>query len=388
MKTKRQREKSERRRASASKRAEKQASGGGHPYLKTPEGVEFYSFDKDGPRRLDIIEYVVGKGNPNAEEGDLFYERTFFVHRGIGPDNESHLCLFKTFKKPCPVCEHKAHLTKDPDHDEDEVKALKPSERQLFNVIDPKKKKKGIQIFDVSNFFFGKLLDSKINNAESEKEKKKLEMFASPDEGMQLKVEVEEGSFNGRTHYKANAIEFKEREEPLDPDLVDEAYCLDDLLNPTPYKELKELFHQETDDDEDDEDTDDEEDAEEDEDEDEKPKRKKKSKSKSKDDEDDDSESDDDNADEDEDDDSDSDDEDEEDSDDEEESDVSVGDLVSFSYKGKKLKGKVKRIKRGLAHVKSKDRSDAYIVDPDDLKILSSKDDNDEDEESDEEEDE
>ena len=116
--------------------------------LVLPEGTHFFSVKKAGVRRIDILPYEVKQdGNPFAAKGSLHYERTYWAHRGIGPNNDSYICSAKTFNKKCPICEYRAKLQKDPDAEEQMVKDLAPKERQLFNVIDTAERDKGIQLW-------------------------------------------------------------------------------------------------------------------------------------------------------------------------------------------------------------------------------------------------
>ena len=99
---------------------------------------------------------MVGKGNEYADEGSLYYERTYFQHR-IGPKNRPYVCPKATCGKPCPVCDEFDELNKQ-DADWDDIKHLKPKERQLFvakEVGDTEWK-----VWDVSNFVFGERLDA------------------------------------------------------------------------------------------------------------------------------------------------------------------------------------------------------------------------------------
>jgi hypothetical protein len=387
---KKSKERSKERRASAKKWADKQGVFE-RSTITLPDGVSGFRFEKKGWKNLDIIEYKVGEGNPDAKKGEKFFCRTFWVHSPIGPDNKAYVCSKKTFNKKCAVCDHRAELAQDPDNDPDVVKALKPKQRELFAVIDPDDKDKGVQVFEVQNYYFGKQLKEAFEAAESDGID--FEKFANPKKGMTCKCKVGENSYQGRTSLLAERIDLKKRKEQYDDLEPDDVPCLDELLKPMKYDKLKALLMQEgdeedeDDDDEDleDEDLDDEdEDSDDDEeDEDDEPKKKKKGKtkksskkkkSKSDDDEEEEDEDEDEEEEEDE-------DEDEEDEDsDEDESEVSVGDTVSFTYKGKKHTGKVKRKNGGLVHVKCKDRVDPYVIDVEELETDSDDDDEDEDE--------
>jgi len=233
---------------SARKRAEEHKSGFERTSVKPPDGVEMFSPDKAGVYRIDIVPYTVTTDtNPYAEEGDQHFERTFFTHRAIGPNEDTVVCLAKTFKKPCPVCEHRAKLAKDPDADEQLVKDLGPKERQLWNVLDHDEEDKGVQLWDISFHLFGKQLDARVKNSD---EDDGYEYFHDPNEGMTLKVGMAERSFAGNKFLEAESIDFKKR-KPLDDDILDAAVVLDDCLVEMDYDSLKKMFLQTGDDDDD-----------------------------------------------------------------------------------------------------------------------------------------
>jgi len=229
----------------ARRRAEQHGTGFERTTLALPEGASLFKLKNDKTVRLDIIPYVVGKGNPWADEGELHYERTYFVHRGIGAEQNSYSCLRKTLKKKCPVCEYRAKLMNSPDPDEDLIRSLAPKERQLFNVIDTSDREKGIQIWDIAWWLFGKALDAKIRNADEDDD---YDTFDSIDNGYTLKLGIEENHFEGRAFYSITDIDFKHRKENYDESILDEAYVLDDIIKITPYDELKKILLQNEDD--------------------------------------------------------------------------------------------------------------------------------------------
>ncbi len=251
--------------STAKRRSEQHKAGFEITALSVPKDTELFSLKSEKAVRLDILPFVVGKGNPWADEGELHYERTYFVHRGIGVENNSYVCLAKTFGKKCPICDFRAKLIKDPDADEDLIKSLGPKERQLFNVIDTQDRDKGIQLWDISFHLFGKALDARIRNAD---EDDGYETFAELEDGLTLKLGIEEGHYGKISFYGVETIDFKRRKEDYDEDVLDEVHCLDEIIKETPYKELKKILLQTEDED--------------DEDEDDKPKSKKSKKKKSK----------------------------------------------------------------------------------------------------------
>lgn len=233
----------ERRRASAKRRVETHDSGGGSKYIKLPEGYSFMQI-KAGKYRLDFMSYEVKKGkgdpggNPYFEKGELAFERTFFVHRGIGPNQDWHLCAAKTFGEPCPICEFRAKQARDPNADEEVLKELAPKERQIWlvkDLADPD----SMYVMEASYHLFGKALDAKIAAGD---EDDGYEFFADPVDGLTVRVNFEQ-SDRGKW-VEATDIEFRPRREKYDADIVEEMPDLDSMLIATPYDKLKKIFLQ------------------------------------------------------------------------------------------------------------------------------------------------
>lgn len=232
------RSKRKRERVSAQRRvAEHKVGGGGSKYLTLPDGFEFFT-PKAERYRLDFMSFRVGENNPYADKGNAHYERTFWIHREIGPNNEWHLCSAKTLGKPCPICEFRANMARDPDADENTIKALSPKERQLFLVVNLDNPDATL-LWEYSFHLFGDSLDKKIKYADEEDE---YEYFADPEEGKIVRVHFA-ASDKGKW-LDVTDLEFRDRRKQYDSDKIDEMPCLDDLLTATPYDELKALFLQ------------------------------------------------------------------------------------------------------------------------------------------------
>lgn len=246
---------------SAKKRAESHDSGYGSRCISLPDGFSFFSLKKPGTYTIDILPYRVGKGNPIAEEGTLFYERTYYVHRNVGPNQETVICPARTWNKRCPICEARARMQKEPNVSKEALKLLNTSERQLFVVKEyprPGEESKGFQIWDMSYFLFGKLLDARIKSSDTDDN---FEHFFHLENGLKLKLTVGEMTMGaGKPFCKVDAIDFKMRKEgeQYKKSVIKELPCLDDLLKEMSFKEINKLFTagEETEDDgEDDNDT-------------------------------------------------------------------------------------------------------------------------------------
>lgn len=239
--------------ALAKRRAETHKAGYENTAFELPDGKKAFVLKSDKVVRLDIIPFEVGEGNPQADKDELYYERTYFVHPRIGTDQTSFVCLAKTCGEPCPICEFRGKLMKDPDADEDLIKDLGPKERQLFNVINTKDRSAGVQIWDMSFHTFGKKLDYEIKNSD---EDDGYENFAELKGGFTLKLGIDQRHYGSVAFFEVVAINFKPRVKDYDEDILEEATCLDDILIVKDYDELKEIFLQTVEDENEDEDED------------------------------------------------------------------------------------------------------------------------------------
>jgi hypothetical protein len=363
MKSKGAKARREKRVVSAKKRLSTHTSGFERTTLRLPDGVSFWTPKDPGTYRIEILPYKVTR-NPYFEEGGYAFERTYWMHRNIGPENNSYVCLAKELGKKCPVCEHRSKLAQDPNGDEEVIKALAPKQRQLFNVYDHKQPDKGVQVWEVSYHLFGKYLDNKIKNADPE-DQERYEQFANEEDGLTLRVTASQESTGSTNFLDFGDIEFKERKDALDPELFDQAVCLDDCIKTLDYNELKKILLQ-LDDDEDAEDSDDDDDT---------PKKKGKKTVAEDDDEDDTDGDDDDDADA-----EDGDDDDSDDGDDDSDADeLAVGSMVTGKYKKQTRTGQIKKITKGnkgqqLAHVKVRGMDQLWIADLSELSPVESED--------------
>jgi hypothetical protein len=223
----------------------------GKRILKVPEDTEFYVPEK-GHNKIEILPYEVAtKNHPKLDKGDLDYVLDVWVHKGIGPSEDNYVCLKKTFGKPCPVCEELALLKKSDDVDDEDLDALKPKRRVIYNLFDHNDEK--VKVFEVSHFLFEKeLLEEALVDSEE------VTVFADPEEGSTIKFRAKEEEFGGRKYFKYKSFQFLERDEPIDDDVLEEAIALDSILIVPTYDEVKAALEGRVeDDDEDDEDEED-----------------------------------------------------------------------------------------------------------------------------------
>jgi len=212
----------------------------GGDILKLPEGMESFSIESAGVIRIDVIPYKVGPGNPYAAPDTQYWERTFFIHRGVGVNEQWVVCPAKTLKKPCPICEEVSRMDKDPNADDEMAKALAPSRRMVLHVRDLKKDPDKVKIWHISHAYFGKAIDEALQAEYEDKENNK-DNFCAESPGYYLKCQAETG-WQGHG-FSVERVDFVPRKEGLDQDILSQAVCLDKLLVIHTYDELKRMLH-------------------------------------------------------------------------------------------------------------------------------------------------
>lgn len=212
---------------------EREKTGGGGIF--NVDGVDFFQ-PKKGTAKFRILPYeITSENHPELPAGELWYQRTVWVHYGVGIESKSVICPLKTMKKKCPICEEWARLKKDPDVDEDELKALVPKEREIFNILpngedDP-------QLFTYSYHLFGKQLEEEIREGDEE-----WGSFAELEDGYMLNVRFTEKKIgNSNPFLEASRIDFKQ-DDDLDESYLDQVQDLDAILNVLPYNEIEKIF--------------------------------------------------------------------------------------------------------------------------------------------------
>lgn len=215
-------------------RAKKRSMMGGLDTLMLPEGVELYKPEK-GTAEFDILPYRISVDNhPEVKKGELWYERTYLAHRNVGPEDKFLVCPH-TIGQRCPICDEYKLLGKDPEADEDVVKALKPKERELFNIV-LKDGDGSVMIMDISTYLFGDELERMINEGDEE-----LGAFSDLQGGKTLKVRWDQKKMEGREFLLAGRIDFVDRDD-IDSSALDVVVDLDKALKIMSYDEINEIF--------------------------------------------------------------------------------------------------------------------------------------------------
>jgi phage FluMu protein Com len=231
----------------------KKHSEGDRSAIKIPPGMGLYKVEKIGTILLDFAPYVVGKGNKSADEGQFYFERTYWAHFGVGPNSKTFICPAKTAGKACPICEEVNKIYQRTDIAKkakgELTSSIRSKQRQLFIVKDAKIKDDPWKLWDFSYHNFGELLDSLMKDMDEDAD---FDLFAHPEKGYTLTISIIEATTGNNPYKKAGGISFTKR-KPLGvslEDLAESQPCLDDLLIMPTYEQLKKAFYGDEDEDE------------------------------------------------------------------------------------------------------------------------------------------
>lgn len=125
------------------------------------------------------------------------WEIQVYLHRNVGPDNATYLCLDKMLGKKCPVCEARRNA-----RDEDEADALRAQWRALCYVIDRFSEKSGPQVWGLPLTLF-----REINSRSISKKTKGMILIDGDKDGYGHDVEFTRTGTGLKTKYEGVSID-------------------------------------------------------------------------------------------------------------------------------------------------------------------------------------
>ena len=249
MASKKQRQRRGKRPQARHERRVTQHSGGGDwDCVKVPAGLSTFKpkvGDDKTVYHIDVIPYIVGDRNKNADTGDEYFELSYPVYNGLGIHEKRYVAIGEMLSINDPVAEHFATLRKA-GAEWDDMKMFKPTWRQIMLIFVHEEASKGLQFFEAAYGTFGELLDEEIQSDESDH----VENFDDPDAGSTLEVRFKAKNI-GQPHpwIKVSKINFVERpdgftangNEKLAAEIMEKAsaICLDACLKMADYATLK-----------------------------------------------------------------------------------------------------------------------------------------------------
>jgi hypothetical protein len=153
--------------------------------------IKFFK-PKAGQHSVDIVPWEAGAFMPpdsNTPEGDITYLWDGWVHFNVGPQKDSYVCMQKTFKQPCAICDYIKDKSREEATPESIklLKSIKAKQRALYYVIvydTPEEEKKGLQIWNAPHWKMQRILNelSKLPDRGGVKVGG-MEYFSDPDTG-------------------------------------------------------------------------------------------------------------------------------------------------------------------------------------------------------------
>ena len=217
----------------------KDSSGKFKSIFKDGTNASFWKCDAAN-HLIDVIPYKAGKFDPYTKEGKMTYVLDLWVHYSVGVNEDSYICLSKTYNKPCPICEYQKELRNQEDFDENAVKELNPKRRAIYNILchdNDKEYEKGIQIWDSAHWNSERYFLELIRNPRHGG----IDMsFSDPSkEGKSLSFK-REGKDMQNTRYIGHKT--LNRDYELTDDVLNKANCLDELIHIPTYEEVHATF--------------------------------------------------------------------------------------------------------------------------------------------------
>lgn len=219
----------------------KEQSTSSWQHFRLPKGVGEWSPTKAGRYDIDIIPYeVVTAGHPDGiEPGCLWFRFPYKVHRGVGPNDDTIVCP-TSIGKPCFICKTRVKLAKDDyESNEEQIKALTPQRWVAYNILDPEDPDK-IVVFAMSRGKFAQALEQEIEEGDEDI----LNFYDVTSDGKTLRVRFSDAQYKGRTYQEATRIDFRERGEMDEDEIVEKTVCFEDCIIILPGDKLRTLFLQ------------------------------------------------------------------------------------------------------------------------------------------------
>lgn len=245
--TKEQRERSRgiRRENRHERRRQQHAGGSEWDCLRIPEGVKTFKPEDKKTYHMDIIPYIVGDYNKNADKGDEYFELSYPVYSNIGLESKRFVAIGDLLGVADPVKEQFAALRKQ-GADWEDMKGLRATWRQIFLVFVHEESENGLQFFEGAYGAFGELLDEELAGEETDH----IDNFDDPEHGSTLEVRFKAKNIGkAKPWVLASKINFIERENGFTADgnqklaaaILNQAagICLDNCLKIVDYDTLK-----------------------------------------------------------------------------------------------------------------------------------------------------
>jgi len=217
----------------------RESTGRGASFFKKGkiDGVFFWECEmstKD-PHVIDIVPYIVGSNDPKLTKGDINYVLDVWVHRGIGANESTYICPARNYNRPCPICEHINELKRMGEYDEEMIKLKYPKRRVVYNMLcydSDREENKGVQIWEVAHWFMERHLAPLARAPKTGG----FIPFADAEIGKSISFTKE-----SKTEFIGHRL--IDRDYVISDEILEQAYCLDDMIEILSYDELRLIYY-------------------------------------------------------------------------------------------------------------------------------------------------
>lgn len=188
----------------------------------------------EGDHTIDIIPYIVGSSHPTLNEGDIAFLLDVYRHGNVGPNEDSFICLSRSFNQPCPICEDQREKRRDGQYSDDDLKPLNPSRRNIYNIWvhdNDKELNKGVQLWEVAQWYFDKHVSARAKKSKTGE----LINYPDPINGKAIQFE-RKGKGAKNTEYLAHT--FVDRDWEISEEILRQAIPLDQIIKIPTYDEV------------------------------------------------------------------------------------------------------------------------------------------------------
>jgi hypothetical protein len=198
------------------------------------KGLQFFK-PSAGQHIIDILPYLSGAHDPRRRKGESNYLVDIYVHQNIGPNEDTYICLAKSYNRPCPICEERNELRRT-SGDQDEIKSLRPKRRVIYAIWDRDNETKGIQVWEVAHWF----MEANLLPLAKRPRGGGYVAFTYPDKSEGRHVVFEIKGTGQNIQYTGHQL--IEREEDIPDEILEKVPVLDELLYIPDYKEVKTAY--------------------------------------------------------------------------------------------------------------------------------------------------
>ncbi len=211
--------------------------------IKRPKGggVNFYAVDTDKLAKSGVTQFKAEVGDNFIRiippvDPKVFWAKIVYIHRNIGANGATFLCLKKMFNMACPICEM-VNKMKEDDPEDERIIALLPKMRYLMFVYDVRDEdsiNKGLRWWDVPVSKTCPIVES-IKSLSKDRRTQSVIDVSDPVEGRDIEF-TRKGTGQLNTAYEA----FKLIEsDPIPKEWYDGVPAFDDILLVPTYEQVE-----------------------------------------------------------------------------------------------------------------------------------------------------